>query len=614
MERRLAAILAADAVGYSRLMGSNEVATLAEMQKIFGEIFGEAIDEAGGRIVKLLGDGILAEFASVVGALESALVIQEAMAKRNVGVPEDRQIHFRIGINMGDVLFEGGDVFGDGVNIAARIEALARPGCIAVSGAVRDQVGNKIGIAFDAAGEQRLKNIEGVVPIFHVRPQSGEVQPSAANASSHASIAVLPFENMSDDPEQEYFADGITEDLITDLSKLSGLFVVSRNSAFVYKGRPSKLQDVARDLGVRNLLEGSVRRAGNRLRITAQLIDGVTGGHLWAERYDRDLSDIFALQDEITKIIIEQLQVRLLDADATANTSTDSADAYNLYLKGRRFFHMRARNYLDRARALFLEALQHDPEYARAYVGLAECEARLNDWHGANFSTDDMVSMAQRAIQLDPNLAEAHSSLGLALQMVGKNEAAVAAYRRALSLDPLCYDAHHNFARYHRGKMDHEQSAYHFTRALEIKPDDYRSPLLLLADLAELGRLDERDCYLEMGLKRAEEAVARNPDNPDPLELSASVLASLGKFDEARVWLNRALSMESHSYSTDGYNVACVYALIGETEEALDCLEKVYPSLGPVQRAWMKNDPDFLSLRSHPRFRLLLNATLETNS
>ena len=275
---------------------------------------------------------------------------------------------------------------------------------------------------------------------------------------------------------------------------------------------------------------------------------------------------------------------------------------------------MRARNYLEKARMLFLEALQHDSEYARAYVGLAECEARLNDWHGTHFSTDDIVGMAQRAIKLDPNLAEAHSALGLALQMVGRDEDAVAAYRQALSLDPLCYDAHHNFARYHRGQKEHEQSAYHFTRALEIKPDDYRSPLLLLADLVEIGRLDERDRYLEMGLKRAQEAVERHPDNPDPLELSASVLASLGKSDEARVWLKRALSIESHSYSTDGYNVACVYALIGETEKAIDCLEKVYPSLGPVQRAWMHNDPDFLSLRSNPRFQSLLNVTPETDT
>ena len=278
MERRLAAILAADVVGYSRLMGANEVATLNALSEIRIGMINGAISAGGGRIVKLMGDGILAEFSSVVSALESALKIQQAMAQRNVDVPEDRQIHFRMGVNIGDVLFEDGDVFGDGVNIAARIEALARPGCVAVSGVVRDQVGNRLDIAFEAAGEQLLKNIEGAVPIFHVHSKAAEKQPAIVDIASRPTIAVLPFANMSGDPEQEYFADGITEDLITDLSKLSGLFVVSRNSTFVYKDRPSNMQETARDLGVRNILEGSVRKVGNRVRITAQLIDGPTGG------------------------------------------------------------------------------------------------------------------------------------------------------------------------------------------------------------------------------------------------------------------------------------------------------------------------------------------------
>ena len=507
MERRLAAILAADVVGYSRLMGANEVATLNALSEIRIGMINGAISAGGGRIVKLMGDGILAEFSSVVSALESALKIQQAMAQRNVDVPEDRQIHFRMGVNIGDVLFEDGDVFGDGVNIAARIEALARPGCVAVSGVVRDQVGNRLDIAFEAAGEQLLKNIEGAVPIFHVHSKAAEKQPAIVDIASRPTIAVLPFANMSGDPEQEYFADGITEDLITDLSKLSGLFVVSRNSTFVYKDRPSNMQETARDLGVRNILEGSVRKVGNRVRITAQLIDGPTGGHRWADRYDRDISDIFTLQDEITKTIIEQLQVRLLDNEIVDTAPTGDADAYNLYLKGRQFFHTQSSKYLEDARQLFLEALQLDPDYARAYVGLAECEARMNDWFGTNYAPEDVIAMARRAIELDPDLAEAHAGLGLALQIDGQNDAAVAAYRKALSLDPLCHSAHHNFARYYRGQLDSAHSAYHFIRALEVKPDDYRSPLLLLADLEELGRIDERERYLEMGIKRVDEAV-----------------------------------------------------------------------------------------------------------
>ncbi|MEW9922213.1 adenylate/guanylate cyclase domain-containing protein [Marimonas sp. MJW-29] len=606
MERRLAAILAADVVGYSRLMGANEVGTLNALREIRTDLIEEAVAREAGRIVKLMGDGLLVEFASVVNALSCALQIQEKMTERNIGVPEDRQIRFRIGVNIGDVLIEDGDVFGDGVNIAARIEALALPGGIAISGAARDQIGNRLEVGFKAAGDQTLKNIDRAVPVFHVQPSKPSISSESTATADIPSIAVLPFANMSGDPEQEYFADGITEDLITDLSKLTGLFVVSRNSAFVYKGRPVNLVDVARDLGVRNILEGSVRKAGNRVRITAQLIDGITGGHLWADRYDREVSDIFDLQDEITKTIIDQLHVRLLDKELDTSAPTENADAYNLYLKGRQFFHMRARKYLEKARQLFLDALQHDPDYARAYVGLAECEARLNDWHGTTYAIEDIIGMGKRAIELEPNLAEAHAALGLAFQISGQNDAAVGSYRKALALDPLCYDAHHNFARYHRGQMDHEQSAYHFTRALEIKPDDYRSPLLLLSDLEELGRVDERDRYLEMGLKRVEEAVQRHADNPDPLELAASVVASYGRTDEARELLARARAVDPEGQSTNGYNVACIYALLGEPETALDWLEKIYPGLGHVQREWLQNDPDFFSLRDDPRFQRLV--------
>lgn len=609
MERRLAAILAADVVGYSRLMAANEVATLTALREIRTGLIDPAIGDAGGRIVKLMGDGILAEFPSVVSALETAVAIQQAMADRNVGIPEDRQILFRIGVNIGDVLVEDDDVFGDGVIVASRIEALAAPGRIAVSGAVRDQVGNRLDIAFEAAGDQRLKNIDGAVPVYNVRPRAARMHPAESQTGSRPSIAVLPFVNLSGDAEQEYFADGITEDLITDLSKLSGLFVVSRNSAFVYKGRPANLKEIARDLGVRNILEGSVRKAGNRVRITAQLIDGLTGGHLWADRFDRDLSDIFALQDEITKTIIDQLQVRLLDAETASTATTNNSDAYNLYLKGRKFFHMRAQKYIEDARQLFLEALQHDPDYARAYVGLAECEARLNDWYGTQYAPEDVIGMARRAVDLEPDLAEAHAALGLALQISGQNEAATESYQKALALDPLCYDAHQNFARFHRGQLDHARSAYHFVRALEIRPDDYRSPLILVADLEALGRLDERDRYLELGIKRAEEAVKNNPSNPDPFQLAAAVLAGIGRFEEARSYLDRAVAMDPDGILTNGYNVACTYALLGESERALDWLEKIYPGLGHVQRSWMHNDPDFDSLRKNPRFKRMLGDT-----
>ncbi|CAN5540264.1 hypothetical protein BH10PSE7_BH10PSE7_40120 [soil metagenome] len=306
MERRLAAILAADVVGYSRLMGLDEAGTLAAMKAHRKELIDGKIAEHQGRIVKLTGDGMLVEFLSVVNAVACATDIQRRMYERNADVPHDRRIEFRIGINLGDIIVEDNDIFGDGVNVAARIESIARPGSVAVSSTVRDHIGNKLDLVFKDMGEQTLKNIERPVRVYNIElgtpPQIPKAEPAARDKPS---IAVLPFNNMSDDPEQEYFSDGITEDIITDLSKISGLFVVGRNTVFTYKGKSVKLQQAAWELGVRFLLEGSVRKAGQRVRITSQLIDGATGGHLWADRYDRDLTDIFAIQDEITKTIID---------------------------------------------------------------------------------------------------------------------------------------------------------------------------------------------------------------------------------------------------------------------------------------------------------------------
>src|SRR6266436_7571319 len=320
MERRLTAILAADVVGYSRLMGTDETGTLAALKVLRTEFIEPKIAEHQGRMVKLTGDGMLVEFSSVVNAVACAAEVQRAMRDRNAGVPQDRRTEFRIGVNLGDVIVEGEDIFGDGVNVAARLESIAKPGGITISGSVRDHVGNRLDLAFEDMGEQTLKNIERPIRVYSVSLSSSaardieDVAPARQEQleKERPSIAVLPFNNMSGDPEQEYFSDGITEDIITDLSKVSGLFVVARNTAFTYKGKPVKVQQVAQELGVSFILEGSVRKAGSRVRVTGQLISSKDGGHVWADRYDRDLTDIFAIQDEITHAIVEQLKVKLL--------------------------------------------------------------------------------------------------------------------------------------------------------------------------------------------------------------------------------------------------------------------------------------------------------------
>ena len=607
MDRRLSAILAADVVGYSRLMRSNEVGTLQALKAHRSEVIDGLMASHSGRIVKNTGDGFIAEFPSVNSAVRCASEIQLRMRERNGRVPEDRCIEYRIGINAGDIIHDEQDIFGDGVNLAARIEALARPGGVAVSGPTRDQLGDKAEWTFEDAGEHLLKNIDQPVRVFHLAMDSQGSPQAGADEPRRQSLAVLPFVNMSGDAEQEYFADGMTEDLITDLSKISALFVVGRNSVFAYKGKAVNLVQIARELGVRYLLEGSVRKSGQKVRITAQFIDGSTGGHIWADRYDRDLTDIFTLQDEITSTIVEQLQIKLRTSEAKAirKQPTTNIDAYSCYLKGRQFYHMRSKKFLDQARAMFARAVELDPQFARAYAGIADCDSFANSWFGAKVALEEILATTSRAIDLEPSLAEAHAARGLALLTADRGAEAAHSLRHALSIDPLCYEPHYYYARYCVVQGDYAEAARHFIRALEIRPDDYRSPLLLDSVFRALGRDDEREKYVTLGLKRAELAAELQPDSSDPLELGASVLAANGHKAQAKEWLERALQVQEDP-DFPRYNIACTYANLGEFELALGLLEKVVRFTGPEAIQWIKSDPDMDPLRDHPRYLELM--------
>src|SRR6476661_336929 len=396
MERRLTAILAADVVGYSRLMGANESGTLAALDTLRAEFINPKVSEHQGRTVKLTGDGMLVEFPSVVNAVACATELQRGIRKRNAGVPQDQRIEFRMGVNLGDVIVEGGDIFGDGVNVAARLESIAPVGGITVSQSVCDHVGNRLGLTFEDMGERRLKNIERPIRVYTISIDTLSQSPDRASAPAEEkpSIAVLPFNNMSGDPEQEYFSDGITEDIITDLSKVSALFVVARNTAFTYKGKHVDVQEVAKRLGVNFILEGSVRKAGARVRVTGQLINGKDSGHVWADRYDRDLTDIFAIQDEITHAIVEQLKVKLLPQEkkSISQAPTDNVEAYTYYLRGRQFLQRRStKAYYELARRMFAKAVELDPLYARAYAGIADCDSFLFLMYHVNISIDDIL-------------------------------------------------------------------------------------------------------------------------------------------------------------------------------------------------------------------------------
>ena len=612
MERRLTAILAADVVGYSRLMGANESGTVTALETLRSDFINPKIGEHQGRIVKLTGDGMLVEFPSVVNAVACAAEVQRGVRDRNKGVPPDRRIEFRIGVNVGDVIVQGEDILGDGVNVAARLESIAPPGGITISGPARDHLGNRLDLTFEDMGEQTLKNIERPVRVYRVILDRATAQakdtPNGAQQLEKPSIAVLPFNNMSGDPEQEYFSDGITEDIITDLSNISGLFVVARNTAFTYKGKPVKVQQVAQELGVRFILEGSVRKASSRVRVTGQLINGKDGGHVWAARFDRDLTDIFAIQDEITGAIVEQLKVKLLpqEKESISQAPTDNVEAYTYYLRGRQFLHRHSKSYYQLARRMFAKAVELDPLYARAYAGIADCDSFLFAHYHADVAIDGILATSAKALALDNKLAEARASRGFALSLGKRYEEAEKEFEQATTLDPNSFEAHYLYGRacFAQGKL--ERTAALFERAAEIKPDDSQSLILLIQIYQSLGRDRDKEDVARKGIERAERELTLHPENPRPAYLGAAALITLGETDRAREWVSRALAIDPDDIYTQ-YNAACVYSMLGDIEPAFDLLERILPYAGhELKHGWIKHDSFLDPLRTHPRYQKIL--------
>jgi adenylate cyclase len=487
-ERRLAAVLAADMVGYSRLMEVDETGTLARLKTHRIELVDPAVAKNRGRIIKTTGDGMLVEFHSVADAVMCAAEVQRRMARRNADVSPARWIQFRIGINLGDVIVEEDDIFGDGVNVAARLEMLAEPGGICVSGAVRDQVGQRLDdIAFEDIGDQIVKNISRPIRVFRVRLEPAattgrEGAKDAAVATTIAkkpSIAVLPLVNMSGDPEQEFFADGLTEDIITELSRFRDLLVISRNSTFVHKGKAVKVQEVAREFGVDYVLEGSVRKAGDRIRVTVQLIDAETDRHVWAERYDRKLEDIFAIQDEMTCAIVATLPGRVEAAtqDRAKRKPTDNMAAYECVLTARVLHHRSSREDNAEAQRLLDRALALDPIYAHAHAWKA-CvlgQTWIYEW-----CADRDATFQQVAAELEI----------------------------ALALDDNDSDVHRILAALNLTREDHDQAAYHQERALALNPN-YDLVVVQQGELLTwLGRPEE-------GIDWIKKAMRLNPYHPE---------------------------------------------------------------------------------------------------
>lgn len=535
--RRLAAVLISDVVGYSRLMADDEINTLAELNRLREQVFDPAIAQHNGRIVKLMGDGTLVEFGSVFDAVDCAVAIQTALALED----QPLSLRLRIGVNLGDIILQGDDIYGDGVNIAARLEPQAKPGGVCISTVVQESIRNRSGACFTDCGEIEVKNIARPIRIWRWHPEdttpsdTPAAPPLAAKPKTElASIAVLPFSNMSGDVEQEYFSDGISEDIITDLSKVPGLLVIARNSSFAYKGKAVDLRSVGRELGVGHVLEGSVRRAGGRVRITAQLIDAATGGHLWADRYDRDMTDIFAVQDEVTLNIVEALKIRLTPAQKAkiASTGSMNPEAYDLFLRMRDLVFSPGVNEArwDQAQDCGRKACELDPSFAQtpAFMSIFHAMAALNGWGGG--SRDEVLAsgmaLAKQATAIDSEDPLANTALaamarfagdyetatqaietalsvtpdsGIALFIVadvalaaGRPQEAVPVLERAIRLDPAWSHQHLQFLGVAHFLMgNYETAALVFGERLVMMPGTDIGRAWLAASLGHIGRLDE---------------------------------------------------------------------------------------------------------------------------
>jgi adenylate cyclase len=550
-QRRLAAIVSADVAGYSRLMGQDESGTLAALKAIRQEVVDPAIATHGGRIVKTTGDGLLLEFPSVVNAVRCAVEVQMAMADRTAKVPEDQRITFRIGINIGDIIVEGDDIFGDGVNVAARLQEMAAPGGICISSRVHEDVRDRLDTAFDEGGIQTLKNIARPVQVWRWQPGTA-VSPKPVTAPivlplpDKPSIAVLPFENMSGDPEQEYFADGMVEEIITALSRFKSLFVIARNSSFTFKGRAVDIKEVGRSLGVRYVLEGSVRKTSGKVRITGQLIDAATGTHLWADRFERDLTDVFALQDDVASAVVSAIQPKLFQTEIALATRRrpENLTAYDFYLRAMQQFYLSTREGVAEATRLAHRALELDPRFGlvAALAGLCHMQNVLYG-HAVDpqFDRTEAVRLLRLALSIDDDDPDTLAmAANVSAFMVGDSESEIEMADRAVALNPNSFRAWQSRGWVYRTAGLPEGALRSFERAIPMSPVDpelYRLFVGIGQVLIELGRFDE-------AIVAGKKAQRQNPSFPLSYRCLASAFAHLGRNAEAREAAARVLELD----------------------------------------------------------------------
>jgi adenylate cyclase len=550
VQRRLAAILAADVVGYSRLIRADEAGTLAQLKVLRKEVFDPRIAEHNGRIVKTMGDGVLVEFPSAVDAAQSAIKVQRALSRRNEEVPLDYRVELRIGINLGDIVVDGEDIFGDGVNVAARIEELCDAGEVYVSAAIHDQIEGKFAAALDDLGEHTFKNIDKPIRVYRVSPEAGSVAATVVAGEvdrlfDRPAIAVLPFENIGGDPDQEYFADGLTEDIITALSMWRSFPVIARNSTFSYKGTSPDIRKVGEELGARYVVEGSVRKAGNRIRVTAQLINSETGHHLWADRYDRELSDIFALQDEITVRVtgtvapeLERWEIR-----KATERQPQSLDAWGCVHRGMAIVYEVTTEGLEEARNCFERAIELDPTYSRAYSGLAYTYSR-EVYFGVAASREEALrksmEFGRKALTLDEFDTLALLVVGIVMTLLNHPDA-TKQFERAIVINPSDATAHAGLGMALIMDGEPDFGIPHLDWALQLSPRDPRIAMyfgFLAHGHLTAGRYD-------VAAEKAREARNLRPNSPEPYLLLAAALGHLGRLDEANTALTACERIQS---------------------------------------------------------------------
>ena len=613
LPHRLAAIWFADVAGYSARATEDEFGAL-QLIEILQALSREIVGRYEGRIVKFIGDAILAEFPSTALAVQAGAALSNAYLERSAATGHSHRL--TVGVHVGDIAVSSeGDLYGDTVNAAARIQETAEPGQVVVSQDVWRQLRGRREFYFEPLGDRSLKGV-GSIGLYVATVKDSEVgSPQSIPQGNESeeerkktirSLGVLPFADLSAERDQEYFGDGISEEILNALARVGALHVAARTSCFAFRGTSIDAREIGRRLGVEALLDGSIRKAGNRVRIGVQLIDARNGYHLWSERFDRDIEDIFAIQDEIARSVIDALGLSLSEREQRrfVKTSTKNVEAYEFYLRARKLFQQWTRQSIELARQMFERAIELDPDFAAAWAGLATAHVYLFGSGGRDPDLRKAHNASTRALELDPELADTHVAAGQSFSMEQRYVEAAAEFERAIELDPTLFDAYYYYARSCFKAGDLNKALKLFQKAHSARPEDYQSAALIASVLRQLDRSDEAQRAARLAIESINRHLELNPEEARAFNLGAIILARSGEVERAKQWNERAMSLAPDDDAIL-YNASCVFAVLGEEDQALAGLQRAIEA-GLAGGDWVSHDPDWERLRDHPRFQALV--------